>query len=43
MEIFDKNRQILRFLVEYLSPWIAMGGRDGPVQRGEMLDHGGCI
>ena len=34
MEIFDKIRQVLRFLVECLSPWIAMGGWDGPIQRG---------
>ena len=26
MEIFDKIRQVLCFLVECLSPWIAMGG-----------------
>jgi len=29
MEIFDKIRQVLRFLVECLPPRIAMGGRDG--------------
>jgi len=33
MEIFDKIRQVLRFLVECLSPWIAVGGRNGPVKR----------
>ena len=33
-EIFDKIRQVLRFLVDRLPPWIAMGGRDDPVQRG---------
>ena len=38
MEIFDKIRQVLRFLVECLSPWMA--GRDGPVQRGEVSVHG---
>ena len=32
MEIFDKIRQVLCFLVECLSSWIAMGRRDGPVQ-----------
>jgi len=26
MEIFDKIRQVLRFLVECLSLWIAVGG-----------------
>jgi len=43
MEIFDKIRQVLRFLVECLSLWIAMGGRDGFVQRGEMSDHDSYI
>jgi len=43
MEIFDKIRQVLRFLVECLSPWIAMGERDIPVQRGETPDHDSCI
>jgi len=31
MEIFDNIQQVLRFLVECLSPWIVMKGRDGPV------------
>jgi len=31
MEIFDKIRQVLCFLVE-CSSWIAMGRRDGPIQ-----------
>jgi len=43
MEIFDKIRQVLRFLVECLSPWIAMGGRDGLVQRDETPNHDSCI
>ena len=30
-KFFDKIRQILRFLVECLSLWIAMGERDRPV------------
>jgi len=34
MEIFDKIRQV----IDCLSPWIAMGGRD-PVQRGETPDY----
>jgi len=34
-----KIQQILRFLVECLSSWIAMEGQDGPVQRGETPDH----
>jgi len=37
MEIFDKIRQTLRFLVECLSLWIAMGGRDSPVQGAKRL------
>ena len=43
VELFDKIRQVLRFLVECLSSWIAMGGRDGSVQRGETSDHDSCI
>ena len=44
MEIFDNIQQILRFLIECLSPWIAMGERDDPVQRSETSDHDdGCI
>jgi len=31
------TRKVLYFLVEYLSPWIAMGKRDDPVQHGEMI------
>jgi len=42
IEIFDKIRQVLRFLIDYLS-WIAMGGRDNPVQRDEMPDYDSCI
>jgi len=43
MEIFDKIRQVLRFLIECLSSWITVGGRNGPVQRGETPDHDSCI
>jgi len=43
MEIFDKIRQVLHFLVECLSPWIAMGRQDSFVQRGETPDHGSYI
>jgi len=44
MEIFDKIRQVfLRFLAKCLLPWIAMGGRDSPVYRGETPDHNSCI
>jgi len=39
IEIFDKIGQVLRFLIECVSPWIAMGERDDPVQRGETPDH----
>ena len=28
MELLEKIRKVLRFLIEYLSPWIAMGRRD---------------
>jgi len=34
-----KIRKILRFLVDYEVSWIAMEGRDGPVQHGEMVDY----
>ena len=32
VEIFDTFRQVLRFLIECLSSWIVMGGRDGTVR-----------
>ena len=43
MEIFDKIRQVLRLQVDCLLPWIAMGGRDDPVQRGKTSNYDGCI
>jgi len=39
---FDEIRQILRFLVECLSSWIAMGRRGGPVRHGEVSNYGDC-
>ena len=42
VEIFDKIRQVLRFLVDCL-PWIAMGGWNDPIQRGKTPDYDGCI
>jgi len=33
----------LRFLIDCLSPWIAMEEHYGPVQRGEISDYGDCI
>jgi len=32
MEYLDKVRKVLCFLVECLSPWIAMGRRNVPIQ-----------
>jgi len=44
MEIFDKIRQVLRFLVNCLSLWIATGRwEDPPVLQGETPDYGGYI
>ena len=37
VEIFDEVRQVLCFLVECLSPWITMRGRDGPVDEVKLL------
>jgi len=42
MEFFDKIRKGLHFLVECLSPWIAMGRQDDFLQHGEMPDYNGC-
>ena len=42
MEFFDKIRKGLRFLVECLSPWIAMGRQDDFLQHGETPDYNGC-
>jgi len=42
MEILNKIRQVLRFLVDCLSPWIAMERRDDTIQHGETLDYNGC-
>jgi len=36
MEIFDKIRQV-RFLVDFLLPLIAKGGREDPIQQGKTL------
>jgi len=41
MEIFEKFRQVLRFLVNCLSTKIVMGRRE--IQRGEIPDYGSCI
>ena len=38
----DKIRKVLCFLAECLSPWIAMGRRDNPVQYSETPDYNGC-
>ncbi|KYQ47515.1 hypothetical protein ALC60_13462 [Trachymyrmex zeteki] len=39
MEFLDIIEKALRFLAECLSPWIAMGRRDDPVQHGETPDY----
>ncbi|KYN29401.1 hypothetical protein ALC57_01151 [Trachymyrmex cornetzi] len=42
MEFLDNVGKVLRFPAERLSPWIAMGRRDDPVQHGETPDYNGC-
>ena len=42
IEFLDKVRKVLRFLAECLSPWIAMGRWDDPVQHGETPDYNDC-
>jgi len=41
MKLLDKVRKVLCYLIECLSPSIAMGRRDDPVQH-EMPDYNGC-
>jgi len=43
MESTYKIRQVLRFLVDCESSWIAMGSRDGPVQHGETSYYIDCF
>jgi len=43
IEIFDKIQQVLHFMVQCLSLWIAMEEQDDPVQRDEKPDHDSYI
>jgi len=43
MKIFDKIRQVLRFLIKYLLPIIIAMGWSRMVQQGKTADHGCCI